>query len=238
MEPHYQEIVSHYDEIINLNNRGVDAMREDLPTSITLFQTALKAATKGQAITSVPEIDHIHNMIQCESQSSATDSADVVECAFLQAMYLYLSPSNLAKDPTITAAMVVAVVEFNVAVALHRHGLKEEGRSSLEKLYMAQSLYCAAQEILSRMGISQAKSSGLVIFDILRLCITNNLAQIAYFLSEFEESKTYFQQLAAFAGTVAPNSYNPESAAILSSYMMCILGHMHFLHPPMCAAVA
>jgi hypothetical protein len=103
----------------------------------------------------------------------------------------------------------------------------------------AKSLYNVAQQILGRIGISHVQASGCDVFDILSLTIWNNLAQIDYFLSEFDASQQQFMHLAAYAGTVALSSYNnPASTSALSVHMACILDHMILLLPPVIAAAA
>jgi hypothetical protein len=230
--------------VIALNNKGTDLAQSNPETSLSLFRAALEttalvanspATCRSQIVDATQEqVDRCFASLDeaCPSPLIPTISQQ----AFIRTVHV--GPSLAAaysQKPSVNVSVAVAIVVFNMGIVYHLQALEE---SSQDKLVQARILYTTSQDCFAKVGISGIHSCGHAVLDLLHMAIHNNLAQIAHLVSEQEESQRHFQRLTVYASTVLPETFEPETAEILSWHKSVFLSHSSILQSPDIAAAA
>jgi Tetratricopeptide repeat len=111
-----------------------------------------------------------------------------------------------SSDILINMAIVSSIVVFNLAIVCHLKGL-EGGPASNSRLLKAKSLYERSQRLLTDVSIPGHYSLGNPVTDMIAMASLNNLAQLNYEMSQYEESRNCFDRLVGFACTIVPGQY-------------------------------
>jgi hypothetical protein len=204
-----------------------------LKTTKQLFRQSKNSASRPADTTSPIGLPGIR---------SVDNTPAILECAFVRPVYLVVSSLDAySKDPLLTFAMTAAIVQFNVAIAYHLHAVAiSEDRTSdrNQMLSQAKTFYAKAQAVLHQIGVSKTQSTGYAAFDFLSLTILNNQGQIAYFLSQYQDSQQHFQNMLVYAASVQTNCLDAAASDVLTWLMGSCLSHTLVLQAPSIAAAA
>jgi len=218
-----------------LNNHGVACFQcGDLPNALDLFRRALQStigniqpvqeqpvpkaglSSPSMSSSSTPMSSSAsgssNNGVCPPSSGNAQQREDSPQMSIMHAYtrMINLIPSDgaYAHDPLVNATIVSAIILFNLALVYHVKGM-ESGclydNASQARLLKARSLYIKVRTLLTEAGISSTMSTGNPVIDILTMAVFNNLGQTAYYLSEFCQSQTHFEDLIAYVNTVNAN---------------------------------
>ena len=146
------------------------------------------------------------------------------------------SPGAYSPDPLINTTVISTLVIFNLAVVYHIKGLHEKNLSD-RRLLKAHSLYTKAHLLLHDAGVSF--STGNAVVDLLSMAVANNVANVCYELSRYDESRRYFDGLIRFALTVVPGRYGDQYVgSVMDQQKSNFLLNAIILHAPRLAPAA
>ncbi|CAB9526548.1 expressed unknown protein [Seminavis robusta] len=147
------------------------------------------------------------------------------------------TPGSYSPDPLINTTVISTIIIFNLAVVYHLKGLHEKALNE-SRLHKARSLYVKAHLLLNDAGVSYG-STGNAVVDLLSMAVSNNLAQVSYELSSYDESRAHFDGLIRFALTVVPSRYGDRYVgSIMDQQKSNFLLNAIILHAPNLAPAA
>jgi tetratricopeptide (TPR) repeat protein len=234
------EFEQHFSHAVLLNNRGVCLIQEfDYGTSLALFGQALDSLSGFLAVPTPSTISKLNpfpfSRSNVETLCLQIGPAVVSHHAYLQAINLI--PTH--EEELLSTVKATAIILFNIAVVHHRMGLATEGVGDQKTLTKARSYYVQSLAVLYDFGVcTSCHSNGQVIIDLLTMRAYNNLAQISYFLSHYDESRRYFQQLATFAANIRQGTRDVVEAHIIYQHLQFFLYNIELLKPPTAAGAA
>ena len=245
-----------------LNNLGAMHLQNgDLRTSLELFRDALSLTlldleAEQRSSSSHMACDDSHEeeqatLVQHHGPASREAHAACTEydamppssaAAFVQSQAINVIPLPTAysPDPLVNMTIVSSIVLFNLGIVYHLKGL-EPGTSerAAPHLVKACSLYQKSQVLLADSGVPLHDCTGHAVIDMLSMAIHNNLAQVFYELTMYEDSRQHFEQLIAFALTVVPARYgDPMIGNLIDEQKSKFLLNAMILHAPKLAAAA
>lgn len=232
-----------YKRVVELNNWGESLLLSDLESSVHAFRTALDTL-KG-LLHDQSQSTFNHRKIGFDRGGGVYEDTVggqgpfSIDSAFFLPIHLLPSTFAYADNPVISLSLAFVFVTFNLAQTYHCHAFVDETRPISDRLLSARSFYYKVLRFLRTVGIpGQQLRFGRELVDLVTMTSYNNLAQIAYLLSEFEESKDYFSQLLFFASSIDTRSYTAQAVWILEWQRMNCLNNMVLLEPPTTAAAA
>ncbi|GAX20290.1 hypothetical protein FisN_6Hh241 [Fistulifera solaris] len=181
---------------------------------------------------------------QAASASSCTEEADCLQpspssTAFVQSQAINVIPlpNAYSHDPLVNMTIVSSIVLFNLGIVYHLKGLEGTNESS-SYLVKSCSLYQKSQVLLADSGVP-LNCTGNPVIDILSMAINNNLAQVFFELSMYDDSRQHFEQLIAFAVTVVPARYGDLAIGnLIDEQKSKFLLNAMILHAPKLAPAA
>lgn len=179
---------------------------------------------------------------QDESRRSARWSGRVQarapdEQVFLQALNLIPSLSAYSDDPLIRLAITSSILVFNLTVTHHRlYLISSEG--GFDRAKLLQSLYNKCLNM--RLDASQVSSGGRAVMELVVLASLNNVAQVAYMVGDFEQSRAYYRALIQYASLQTNQSlnYDPDTAMLLQLHKNAFFMNAFVFSIPSNAAAA
>lgn len=154
-----------------------------------------------------------------------------------QAINVIPLPTAYSHDPLVNMTIVSSIVLFNLGIVYHLRGLEGTSESAAH-LVKACSLYQKSQVLLADSGVP-LNSTGNPVIDMLSMAINNNLAQVFFELSMYEDSRQHFEQLISFAVTVVPARYGDCMIGnLVDQQKSSFLLNAMILHAPKLAAAA
>ena len=247
--------LSQIDTIVEWNNRGVTAFENDLQQSILSFRTALhiikscvfdsevceRVSDKSQESLVDKDINMMPQRIPADDHKYRCDiigASLVTDDAFFQVISLLPASTAFAKDPLATLSVMFVIVAFNLAVAYHRRGAVTETDLGYECLTNGRTFYLAVLSMLHELGMSGLQSSCPELTDLIIMACYNNLAQIAFMLTEFTASEHHFQMLLAYADNLHFQTNDASTSSYLEHNRMKFVRNALLLKPPTRAAAA
>lgn len=247
--------LSQIDTIVEWNNNGVAAVENDLQQSIFSFRTALNLikkcvfnsevceceSDKGHESLVDEDMNMMHQWMPTNDHKYKCDlvgTALVTDDAFFQVINLLPASHAFAKDPLATLSVMFVIAAFNLAVAYHRRGAATETDLGHECLTNGRTFYLAVLSMLQELGISGLRSSCPELTDLIIMACYNNLAQIAFILSEFTASEHHFRMLLAYVDNLYFHTNDASTSSYLEHYRMKFVRNAFLLKPPTRAAAA
>jgi hypothetical protein len=235
-----------YERLIQLNNQGIEAVHNDPESALSLFAAALVTAKDVAEKPWRLNLERVHSLPEFLPSAAVVEQPAIVDYAFVQPIYLTSSHATaFSRDPLITLAVTVAIVEFNRSILHHLYGLQDgndnsnDNRSSsiasTSMITQAKVGYVRALEILCRV---EAHTKNNAVVDLLRLAIYNNLAQIQAILCDYKASQELFLALTEYAATICADSYDAETTIALCWFTKAFMRHKSIMSCPPTAAAA
>ncbi len=215
----------------DLNNLGAIRLQNGcLQTSLELFRDALALTLNDleqhsssckdgerELENTFAERDHANRLTlatSCSDGENAYPWASSVPFIQSQAVRVIHLTTAYSSDPLVNMTIVSSIILFNLGIVYHLRGLEEGTSESSAHLIKACSLYQKSQVLLADSGVS-SKSTGNPVIDMLTMANYNNLAQVFFELSMYDDSRQHFEQLIAFALTIEPSRYGDVTIAFL-----------------------
>lgn len=126
--------------------------------------------------------------------------------AYTRGIKLIPHPNAYSPDPLINQTIVSSIVIFNMSLVYHLKGLTGSCGMRTMRLLKAQALYQKSHNLLVDAGVPLT-ATGNPVIDVLSMALYNNLAQLSFELSRYDESRKLFDYLVRFALTVVPSRY-------------------------------
>lgn len=208
---------------------------------MSYFREALQIAKS--ALTDDCEDDgdclHMHQPASTDERCRAHTTVTTNDGVFVKALILLPSQNAYSDDPLVSLTLVFIIILFNLAVALHRQGMKDDSIFCRERIEKARSLYLKIHALLRNLGISTTQSSKHELLDLVIMASLNNLIHITFSIAEYETSDLYFRHLHAFANSVGTlEDQNAGASSTLTWYKMAFLHNSSLLRTPPQAAAA
>lgn len=117
------------------------------------------------------------------------------------------TPGAYSTDPLLTTSIMSAVVLCNIGIIYHLKSLEERGCEDIAgQLFKAWGLY-EKSHLLLRESLVWGSATGNPTLDLLFMVVANNLGQVSFDLSCFDDSKHYYYILRDFCMSVVPTVY-------------------------------
>lgn len=216
--------------VADLNNTGVSLVHSgDLDRAIGFFRDALKKALIVLRSPSITE-DQLLGKESFVRSTMAPPSISIgawTDDEFLKAevsltfapgssgaVFLHLSPISIegtpgaySNDSLLTTSIMSAIVLCNIGIIYHLKSLEERSCEDIaSQLFKARGLYEKAH-LLLRESVVWGGATGNPTVDLLFMAVANNLGQVSFDLSCFDDSKHYYNILRDFCMTVVPTVY-------------------------------
>lgn len=206
-------------------------MMEAPPASLDQYDVDQAAANASSS----------HNEGSCYPQQEMMEISDdpAGGIAFVHGQGFTISAESGAYSPhpLVNSAVISTIVIFNLACVYHLKGLREKAVNE-SRLRKAFSLYSKANLLLADAG-AITRSTGNAIVDMISMSIANNLAQVSFELTNYQESRQHFERLIRFALTVVPTAYGEGPiGSVVEKQKSNFLLNAIILHAPTLAAAA
>lgn len=242
-----------------LNNVAVAYLElGDLRNALSLFRSALRTTMgdfrPGQAPPPMPQGLPNQQQQHHHDQSSHQSSGQSGTCTrpqdkpdfnnnpstpFIHAQGFGIVGTHGAysPDPLVNTTVISTIIIFNLAVVYHMKGLHEKALTDA-RLIKARSLYAKAHLLLHDAGVTDG-STGNAVVDLLSMAVSNNLANVYFELSNYDECRTHFDGLIRFALTVVPGRYGDQYVGtVMDQQKSSFLLNAIILHAPNLAPAA
>lgn len=242
-------------DALSLTLLDLEAEQHSSSSSTTTTTTTMACEDqKEQTRMSHPSVCHaLSHHHAAASSSPSLSSGACSECdgvpptssssatAFIQSQAINVIPLPTAysQDPLVNMTIVSSIVLFNLGIVYHLKGLEGKTCDSSAHLVKSCSLYQKSQVLLADSGVPMNCCTGNPVIDMLSMAISNNLAQVFYELSMYDDSRQHFEHLIAFALTVAPARYGDLYIGnLIDEQKSKFLLNALILHAPKLAAAA
>ena len=246
-----------------LNNRAVALLRQggDLSAAGELLRDALEGMRRLSEETpcadgkphlsialSFPQVagPFLNDKEASSGMTTSSRSKDADATIYVHTQGILLEGLNAySPDPLCNVSIVSGIILYNLALTNQLQGLRgavhnDSCRLRRRLAERASSLYARSRWILSRVGITADRATGIATIDFLCLALVNNEAYAAFVQGLYAETQTRFTQLEALASSFRSMrpQWDEETLLLMDKYMRVFLLNTMFLQEPIIAASA
>jgi hypothetical protein len=211
-------------------------IQDDPQGSLDLFRDALEATRRAIESDSRGAVQpNVDGSSPVGNYQVPADAPFMIEYAFVRPILLVPSETVYSEDKLVNLTVAFAIVLFNLAVSHHRQCLGQEELEVRSWIARARMFYVNTQSTLEsfRSAIDR-NSPGNALVDLIMMATFNNLAQMAFMLSEYQESQRHIRELVDYVA----GSYEGEPSSLFDYHKSLFLFNVFIFQPPKAAAAA